>query len=50
MSPPYFPKPICIATRWQTFKARIFGRRIATKQRDGITIYVWRGIFYVTEI
>lgn len=35
---------ISTAGKWEMFKARLFGRKIETRD---MTIYQWRGRFYV---
>ena len=51
MTAPYFPKPIHTeAPRWKLFLARVLGNKIAEKRVHGMTIYQWRGVFYVTSM
>jgi hypothetical protein len=37
------------AGRWQLFMARLFGRKLCDKTTDKVTIYIYKGCFYVTD-
>jgi hypothetical protein len=37
------------ANRWALLKARIFGNKICDKRTDRVTIYSYKGVFYITD-